>query len=182
LIALLLLSGCKLDRKEWDGGSMTTEMAEVRIAHVIELDRWPPLERIEQRPEVGFYGTDMATIATTSYVVDINTWLRKYRPESPEFHARLRHEQEHARHQAKYGVLGWVAKYMSDREFMWAAEQRGWFYQLDFLRRLNDKLNPERYAGEIVRQRNLLGSMVEFKVALAWVKKVLAGEWEPPTD
>ncbi len=147
----------------------------------VEAD-YRPLEEIRERPDfLGDQGT-ITTIGDTAYVADLKKWLAAHPPGSPIYKAKLRHEQEHSFRQRKTGMKEWLAKYLTDTDYMWAAEQRGWYWEIKTLQANGQVVSASNLANVLRDYKNLKGRMVPYDVALAWVQSVLNGSWTPPAD
>src|SRR5690606_25002714 len=107
-------------------------------------------------------------------------WLARHPPGSPPYEAVLLHEQVHAQRQVAAGVDPWIQRYLSDRAFMWAEEQRGWYVQLRHLRQRGLGVDAAAVARNLTTYRNLAGAMVSYDEALEWTRAVLEGRWAPP--
>lgn len=152
-------------------------------ADVIRLEpEWAPLAEVVQRPSLVFTDETSTTLGTRIYVADLDAWERRYPEGSVEREALLLHEQEHARRQLAAGLGRWLGRYLNDREFMWAEEQRGYALQLRHLARRGRPVNPSALAATLHDYRNLDGRMVGFAQALAFVHAVIAGTWVPPPE
>jgi hypothetical protein len=144
---------------------------------------YAPLDRITERPNVGIAETAVTTIGDTVYVVDLKKWLAENAPGSLTYHATLLHEQEHARRQFDRGLVRWLASYMTDSDFMWREEQRGWYLELRALRAGGANILVDVVADSLASYKTITGKdMVKFDAAKAWVQAVLAGQWAPPPD
>ena len=168
-LTLVLPSGCvAVDKVAESLGYETHDLEE----------EWAPLMLLAERPDMLGGENQITAVGNRVYVESIEKWLLKNPPESGSYRAKLRHEQEHAKRQFELGVLLWVAKYGYDKAFMWAEEQLGWYYEI--------KGMPWRRSEEIALIlkgfKNLMGRMVSYDGALAWVKQVKAGAWTPPPD
>lgn len=139
-----------------------------------------PLEQIKERLGVIGSKTAISTIGRTAWVADLDAWLKRNQPGSPMYRAILRHEQEHARRQLAMGTAKWLKRYLSDKAFMWAEEQIGWYWQITELQRLRQRVYPEGVA-RILSGKTYKG-MVSYDDALKWVRDVLGGRWTPPTE
>jgi len=170
LLILLLLAGCKT----YDLGP-----------------EWKPLTTVIQRPSLPF-ASDSATTTMGShvYVVNLEGWLLTYPPGSVEFVALMRHEREHARRQYRYlGLPGelalsaWIARYLTDREFMWAEEQAGFYQALKWLQAAG--LWPPQRTAHVAHDMSSLYKtaagtpMVSEAEARAWIEAALDGSWAP---
>ncbi len=152
---------------------------------------WSPLNQIVERPSLPFAGDGASsTVGTKVYVVDLDGWLKDFPPGSVEFEAILQHEQVHARRQFRYqGLPGelaktaWIARFVSDRKFMWEEERLGWFMEITH-RQINGRW-PSGWTVRIAkalssRYKTITGKpMVSFDEAKAWIEDVLAGKWKP---
>lgn len=157
------------------------EPASERV-HLLEA-RWRPLERVEERPPLpGLSATTATTISPVVYVQDVQGWLKRHPPGSPHYEALLQHEQLHARRQVAAGVDAWVQRYLRDREFMWAEEQRGWYVQIQRLQQAGFMVDPAAVARVLLQYRNLSGAMVGRDEALRWANDAVANRWTPPRD
>jgi len=166
-LVLVLPSGCVMVDKAADAMGYET----------MDLDEeWKPLVVMAERPDMLGGENQITTVGNHVYVESIEKWLTKNPPGSASYRARLRHEQEHSKRQFAMGVLLWIARYGTDKSFMWAEEQLGWYYEIIGM--------PWRRSEEIALvlkgYKNLLGRMVSYEDALAWVNEVKAGTWEPP--
>lgn len=196
LVAALgpLAAGCKIIvRSEPEGPSQDGQSApppssgggaprrdEPRPGELRLDPRWAPLEAIVERAALpGLSNTAATTIGTKVHVVDLAAWLKRHPEGSPRFDAVLHHEQVHARRQLAAGVDPWIARYLRDRAFMWAEEQRGWYEELRHLQARGLQVNPPGVAKVLSKYSNLAGPMVTYDEALAWVQAVLAGTWRP---
>lgn len=179
VIAVLLLPlaavGCKSQEKE--GWASAAGFARMDLA-----DEWAPLETLHERPDMLGSGSTATTIGHTVYVEDLDEWLADRPIGSPRFNASMMHERLHAERQLATGVIAWIARYVTDTDFMWAEEQLGWYIQIRELRRTGYQLNLPGIAATLHGYRNLRGHMVGTAEALAWVEDVLAGRWVPPED
>lgn len=143
--------------------------------------RYAPIEAIVERaPLPGLSRTAATTIGTKVYVADLDDWLARHPPGSPPYEAVLLHEQVHAQRQVAAGVDPWIQRYLSDRAFMWAEEQRGWYVQLRHLRQRGLGVDAAAVARNLTTYRNLAGAMVSYDEALEWTRAVLEGRWAPP--
>lgn len=146
-------------------------------------DTYRPLDRIAERPDVGVAATAATTIGDTVYVVDLKGWLGANPPGSLAFHATMLHEQEHARRQAKAGLVKWLASYVTNADFMWAEEQRGWYLELRALRGGGANILVDVVAASLADYKTLTGArMVSFGEAKTWVEAVLRSQWTLPAD
>jgi hypothetical protein len=150
---------------------------------VLRLDpECAPLVEVVERPSLVFTDETTTTLGTRLYVADLAAWERRYPAGSVERAALLLHEQEHARRQLATGLGRWLGRYLNDRAFMWAEEQRGHALQLRHLARHGRPVNATAVAGTLHDYRNLEGRMVGFAEALAFVQAVLSGTWTPPPE
>lgn len=149
-----------------------------------ELDPvYAPLEQIRERPNVVLSETAITTIGDTSYVVDLHDWLERHPEGSLTYRAVLLHEQEHSKRQLKAGTLGWLSRYLTDKDFMWAEEQRGWYWELKALHSGGATVNVDGVANALSKYKTATGTrMVSAADAKVWVIQVLAGQWAPPAD
>lgn len=144
--------------------------------HPVE-ERFRPLERIKEsvlRP-----GTGITTIGRTARVNDLDDWLAKHPPGGPRYDALLLHEREHTLRQEAYGLNAWLSRYMTDLDFMWAEEARGWYIQLMEYRRRGLRVNVSGVAKILAGYRNFAGRMISEEDALKWIQDVLSGRWKP---
>lgn len=163
LVVLVFLAGCSTGVEHLD-------------------PRWAPLVEVVERPELGFADGASTTLGRRIYVVDLDDWRDRYPEGSVEREALLLHEQEHARRQLAAGLGRWLGRYLNDREFMWAEEQRGWALALRHLSRHGRPVYPDDVALSLHGYRNLAGRMVGYADALVFVRAVLAGTWSPPPE
>ena len=163
LLLPLLLAGCSSD--------------------VLRLEpEWAPLVEVVERPSLVLTDETTTTLGTRIYVPYLDAWERRYPEGSVERAALLLHEQEHARRQLATGLGRWLGRYLNDREFMWAEEQRGYALQLRHLVRHGRPVNAQVLAATLHDYRNLAGRMVGYAEALAFVQAVLSGTWVPPPE
>jgi hypothetical protein len=143
-----------------------------------ELDKtWAPLVKISERPDMLAKNTVSTTIGSTIYVGNIDQWFERNPLGSPQFIGLMKHEQEHSKRQFKKGVFTWLAKYLSDVEFMWSEEQRG--YYLAFTTP-GYRYDPRQRARNMSNYKNAVGKrMVSYEDALQWIYDVRAGRWKP---
>lgn len=141
--------------------------------------RWRPLELVVERPPLLLREGATTTLGSRVYVADLDAWLERHPDGSVEQEALLLHEREHAVRQLDLGLGPWLRRYLNDRRFMWAEEQRGHFLELRHLQRAGRPVVAAQVALRLSRYRNLQGRMVSFAEALAWVQAVLAGRWTP---
>lgn len=150
--------------------------------HKLE-ERWRPLLEVVERPNLPLLSpTAATTIGQRIYVVDLDGFLRRFPPGSERYEALLLHEQEHARRELRMGVDHFLARYLHDPAFQWREEQRGWYLQLKHLQQSGESVDAHVAATLLSQYRNLVGPMVSFTDALAWVRAVLAGQWTPSED
>ena len=163
LLLLLSLVGCSRD--------------------VLRLEpEWAPLVEVVERPGLVLTDETTTTLGTRLYVADLDAWERRHPAGSVERAALLLHEQEHARRQLATGLGRWLGRYLNDREFMWAEEQRSYALQLRHLVRNGRPVNATAVAATLHDYRNLEGRMVGFQDALRFVQAVLSGTWAPPPE
>lgn len=162
IVLMLLLSGC---------------------GTVVPLDeKWRPLEQLRSRPPINWLGLPESTVTTvgdTVYVRDAEGWLKEYPTDSVYFNAVMKHEQVHSIRQHNYGVWAWIKRYLTDREFMWEEERRGWYEELIYSRDHNHPVIKELVARSLSNYKNAEGPMVSYEEALKWVESVLSGSWKP---
>lgn len=154
LFALLPLAGCSAPR-------LTLE------------PRWAPLTEIIERPAPAGVALSTRAIATVGHQVlvhDLADFVRRHPPGSARLEALLLHEQEHASRQEAAGLGLWLARYVSDRAFMWAEEQRGWALELQALRAAGLRRDPREVAAVLTGYRNLEGPMCSYAEALAFAE------------
>lgn len=158
LLAVLLTVGCGSTREHKLG------------------PEWRPLEAIVEGNLPLVSDTAITTMGARCYVADLGEWLAAHPPAGPDFAAILAHEQEHARRQADAsgGPAPWVARYLVDRAFAWAEEQRGWRVELRARRAAGVLRPPEVYASILADYRNATGKLVSYADALAFVHAVLS--------
>lgn len=151
---------------------------------------WKPLTTVIERPTLPFI-SDTATTTKGShvYTTDLDAWLTKYPPGSVEFAALMMHEREHARRQFRYkdlpgeaALIVWIARYVSDAEFMWAEEQQGHYLAIKHLQ-ANGLWTAQHTAAKariLSRYRTLSGNaMVSEQEATVWIEQALSGDWSP---
>lgn len=160
LCSLILLVGCNADSLELD-------------------DRWAPLELITERPDMLASADVVTTIGHTMYVEDLDRWLLTHPIDSPRFNATLLHERVHSVRQLDMGVTEWLARYVTDTDFMWDEESRGWYETLREWQRTRVQFSPEGVAQTLANYRNIAGPMISYQEALTWIRDVLNGWWEP---
>lgn len=161
LILLLSICGCK----------------------TLDLDpKWAPLKHVKQSLTLSPSSTGARTIGDTVYVRNLSKWLDAH-PE-PLFTALLLHEQEHSKRQFAYdgGHWAWIGRYVTDTDFMWDEEQRGWYLQIKHARSRGAQIVVDKLAKSLSDYRNLAGSMVSESDARAWINAVLSGAWHPSDD
>ena len=158
LLIILLVSGC------------------VGSVHNVP-EQYRPLERVQGSPLRS--NSAITTIGRTAYVNDLGEWLTAHPPGSPKYHALLLHEREHTLRQEAYGLRAWLVQYLADTDFMWAEERVGWYAQIQAYRKAGLTVNPEGIAKLLSSYRNIAGRMVAYEDALAWVRDVLSGRWQP---
>jgi hypothetical protein len=158
LLMALLVTGCSLP------------------VHDVE-DVYHPLKRIKQSPLRP--GSWITTIGTTARVGNLEDWLKKHPPGSPIYHAILMHEREHTVRQLAYGLQDWLGRYLTEIDFMWDEESRGWYIQIQQYRQRGLQPYPEGIAKLLSSYRNFAGRMISYEDALKWVQDVLAGRWHP---
>lgn len=142
--------------------------------------RYRPLTRIVGKAAFPFQSrTSISTIGDACYTPDLDGWLAKHPPGGPLFEATLLHEQVHAKRQIAAGVDDWIERYLHDRGFMWAEEQRGWYVQLKHLQRRRLRLDTAAVGRNLSSYSNLSGRMVDAATGRAWAEDVLAGRWHP---
>lgn len=99
------------------------------------------------------------------------------------FEAVLLHEQVHSVRQLDHGVTSWIAKYLTDAEFMWDEESRAWYIELRHLWARGLQVDVGGVARNLHRYRTIFGEgMIDYEEATAWVQAVLDGSWEPAAD
>jgi len=143
-------------------------------------EQYAPLEQIREsflRP-----GSGITTIGKSCYVRDLDDWLAKHPPGSPQFHAIIIHEQLHTRRQLKMGLTKWLGRYLTELEFMRDEELRGWYLQLQEYRRRGLMVSPEGVARTLANYQSFAGRMMSYEDALTWVRDVLAGRWKPSEE
>lgn len=96
----------------------------------------------------------------------------------PVVRAVLLHERVHAIRQGRFPPV-WIARYLTSREFALEEEKRGWFEQIQELRRQGQTVNAEWVAKTLSGYRHLAGELVSYEDALRWVQDVLRGAWRP---
>lgn len=145
----------------------------------LELDEeWAPLELVSERPKMLAKGTISTTIGHTLYVADLEVFQRDYPEGSPVYLGLLKHEREHSRRQFKMGLSKWLGKYLTDTEFQYAEEQRGYYLGLT---EPGVTWYPEVVARALAGYWNALGQkMVTYERALEWARAVQRGQWAPP--
>ena len=142
--------------------------------------RYRPLTRIVGKAAFPFQSrTSISTIGDACYTPDLDGWLKKPPPGTPIFEATILHEQVHAKRQIAAGVDDWVDRYLHDRAFMWAEEQRGWYVQLTQLKRRGLRLDTAAVGRNLAKYSNLGGKMVDAATGQAWADDVLRGRWQP---
>lgn len=145
-------------------------------------DVYAPLEQIRERPNLVLSETAITTIGESAYVVDLKDWLGRHPEGSLTYRAILLHEQEHSERQ-RGGVVGWIGRYITDKDFMWKEEQRGWHLELTTLRNGGANINVDGVANALSKYKTITGErMVSFADAKVWVTQVLSGQWVPSPD
>jgi hypothetical protein len=162
LILILLLSGCS--------------------SQELPID-WAPLTAVIERSELPtISNTAVTTVSPYLYVSDLEWFNKRYPEGSREYHALRVHEVEHAKEQEAYidGATGivraarlssWISKYLTNADFRWEIEQRG--YKAEILYKLNYNVPfvPEHYA--IILSSSVYREMVSYENALIWVWEVI---------
>lgn len=163
LLILLLLPGCK-----------SQDLPE----------NWRPLTKVVERP-LNKIGGDYTTISP--YLITTN--LDAFNNKNPvELEALRRHEVTHAEEQETYirsldnpdssflskrhiRMSQWLHKYVTDKDFRWGVEQRGYKAEMLYLMSRGHTLFPEVYA-KILSGKTYM-NMVSYEDALEWVHKVI---------
>ena len=94
------------------------------------------------------------------------------------------HERQHALEQEAYvgnatGLIrasrmaSWINKYLTDKDFRWGVEKRGYKADILYERSHGIWVIPEVYAR--ILSGKTYNSMVSYEDALKWVKDVLSG-------
>jgi hypothetical protein len=146
-------------------------------------DEWLPLEQITESKIVGLgLSTGGAvTLGNTIFVVDLEKWFER-NPE-PKLTAILLHEQIHAARQLKMGLSKWLAKYLTDTEFMLYEEQLGWYAKIKHYGSVGYRWDPKAFARSLHRvYNNTNGPMISEEDALKWLLDVRAGRWQPKEE
>lgn len=139
-------------------------------------DEFRPLRHVVEGHPLG--GTNVTTVGGYVVVSD----LERYEDlGDPVVRAVLLHERVHAIRQGRFPPF-WIARYLASREFAWAEEQRGWYEQIQSLRRQGQGVNAEWIAGVLSDYWHPMGKLVSYADALAWVQDVLSGRWAPKGD
>lgn len=140
-----------------------------------------PLKTLSERPDMILSDTAATTVGEIVYVADLDKWLNDHPVGTPRYHATMVHEQEHSKRQHAQGTLKWVSRYLVDKDFMWAEEQRGWYLQLKALKAAGFTINVDGTANSLHNYKTLTGSsMVGREEAKQWILSVLNGQWTPP--
>lgn len=154
-------------------------------------DEWSPLSKLVERPSIpGVHADTVTTRGSSVYVEDLQEFDRLWPPGSVERKALLTHEREHARRQFRYeGLPGevalnaWVARYLTDHEFMWQEEQVGWYWEIRILFKAGKwtQDDTKQIAHSMSHNyRTVMGKrMVSFAEAKAWIELVLQDRWRP---
>ena len=139
-----------------------------------------PLEEIRERPAgLGGNDTTITTVGRTCYVIHLDDWLGLFPPGSVDFRSKMLHEQQHALRQQQDGLIDWLAHYETDTTWMWHEESLGWYYELRTLQAGGRPVDAVAVASVLTSYRNMVGKMVDFDTAKAWVEAVLQGRWQP---
>lgn len=156
LLLLVLLSGCRnfaLDEK------------------------WKPLKNVQECPLV-IMEAKAVTIGETLYVKNYDNWKNS---DENTLNAHLAHEQVHAIRQ-KSGIISWLWKYFTDKEFMKYEEQLGYYTQIKYLQDRNEKSKLEKLKDYdlYILYENLDGPMFKDKEEFEqWFDDVINGKWKP---
>jgi hypothetical protein len=146
-------------------------------------EKWHPLEKIVERPNVVYgYSGFSTTVGTNVYKSDLDAFWEKNPPGTLRFDALMYHEQVHSKRQLKVGLYDWLALYLYDKKFMWAEEQLGWYTTIQFYRQRGMQVYPPAIASSLSKYGNLSGRMVTLEDALNWVNSVLTGQWKPAEE
>jgi hypothetical protein len=137
-----------------------------------------PLEDIVERT----IGSDdfVTTFHNDVYVDNIESFLERKPEGSPQYNATMIHERIHSIRMGNiFSTLWFSLVYLFDTDFMWEEEQIGWYFQLKYMQKKGILKPVEATAAVLSKYENLVGNMVSYNDALAWVRDVLAGRWEP---
>jgi len=142
-----------------------------------------PLETMSERPDVVLSSSALTTVGNVVYTANLSKWLRENPPGSSTYHATMLHEQAHSERQLRAGVMSWIAKYMTDADFMWREEQIGWYREIRALVASGHNIDLEAVAASLSAYRTIGGArMVSHVEAREWAFSVVTGQWSPPPD
>lgn len=146
-------------------------------------EKYLPLETLSERPDVVLSETSLTTVGNVVYTANLSRWLRENPPGSIGYHATMLHEQVHSVRQLRDGVMSWIAKYMTNADFMWREEQLGWYVELRALVANGVNVDLDAVALNLSGYRTITGQrMVSFSEAREWAADVVTGQWTPPAD
>ena len=137
-----------------------------------------PLETLVERP----WGDNqfLTTLHTSVWVSDIEDYLKRSPEGSYGYNSTMIHERIHSIRMGNIFSTGvFVLQYGFNTDFMWEEEQLGWYFDLKYKQKKGILKQPEYYALVLAKYKNLTGKMVTYIDALAWVKDVLYGGWQP---
>ena len=149
---------------------------------VMELeDKWSPLRFIKQSKTLAI-GASARTIGDSFFVSDLKDWLEDH-PE-PLFSAVVTHERVHSVRQLSYkkGLTAWIARYLTDKEFMWHEEQLGYYYHITYLHLHGGWIDVDSWADGLSGYVSALGFMISKSDAKTWLESVVAGNWHPTLE
>lgn len=140
-------------------------------------EKWAPLTRVQECPLV-LEEAKGVTVGETLYVKNYDNWKNS---DENTLNAHLAHEQVHAIRQ-KSGILSWLWKYFTDKEFMKYEEQLGYYAQIKYLQEHNEtsRVDMLKDYDLFTLYENLDGPMFKNKQEFEqWFEDVKSGRWKP---
>lgn len=153
ILAALALTACAGDRDRLD-------------------ERWTPLRYVQEGGPVplGLPDSGARTVGDTVHVQNLGAFYAALPGVLLE--AQLAHEQVHAQRQAADGVMAWLSRYLTDRDFAWREEQRGWEAQIRYLREHGQRVDIGAVAKAMAKYWGPWGRLVSEEDALRWAAAV----------
>jgi hypothetical protein len=148
-------------------------------------ESWRPLTTVVERGDLPGVGHGVVTTISPYLFTSDLDWFNERYPEGSVDHESLRgHERTHALEQEEFigdatgarraaKMSRWVQKYLTDKSFRWAVEQRGYKVDILYERAHGIRVIPEVYAR--ILSGKTYNSMVSYDEALQWVRDVLGG-------
>ena len=149
-------------------------------------ESWKPLTKLVERKDLPGVGDGVVTtISPNLYVKDIDDFWEDYPIGSVQHESLRRHELEHAKDQEEFigdakgihrkaRMTLWIKKYLTDKNFRWEVEKKGYKAGIQYERSMGVQINPEVYAS--ILSGKTYNDMVSYEEALEWVRKIYSGQ------